>query len=108
MNRRDMDIDDLADEAYDASVVEMLDDWSEAIEENAQRDGARRAASGISAEVLSLIDAGNAGRKAGMLGHGASMNPYSDPLSPEFQEWERQRMATIGARLGQQPRRFAA
>lgn len=82
------------DERHDRLVVEYMDDELEAHEENARRDAARRA------DALSLIDAGNAGRQAGMFGHGASMNPYSDPMSPEFQEWERWRLATIGARFG--------
>lgn len=59
---------------------------------------AQRAAAGMSPELLSLIDAANAGRAAGMHSHGASLNPYSDN-SPEFQEWERHRLATISARL---------
>ena len=59
---------------------------------------------GTSPEVLSMIDAASAGRAAGMLGHGASMNPYQD-RTPEYVEWEKHRLATIGARLGQQQRR---
>lgn len=60
-----------------------------------------RTASGMSPEELSLIDAGNEGRKAGMLGTAAALNPF-DHGTPEHQEWERQRMAAIAARLGGQ------
>lgn len=52
----------------------------------------------LDAATLSLIDAGNAGRKAGMFGHGASLNPY-DHGTPEHAEWDKHRLATIGARL---------
>jgi len=89
-------IDERADEAYDAAVVRYLDDEIEARAEDAER----------TRDEMSLIDAGNEGRKAGMMGHGASMNPYTDPNSPEFQEWDRQRLATIGARLSQPQRKW--
>lgn len=84
--------DGLEDERYDAWVVSILDDEVEARAEGAARWKAKRAAE------LSLIDAGNDGRKAGMLGLGASMNPF-DHGTPEHAEWDKHRLATIGARL---------
>lgn len=53
---------------------------------------------GLSPAELSLIDAGNAGRQAGMLGTAAALNPY-DHGTPEHAEWEKWRLATIAARL---------
>lgn len=75
------------DYEYDAARQEKLDDEQEA--------AAKRAASGISPEVLSLQDAFLAGQKSGHLGHGASMNPYQHGV-PEHAEWERGRMGALG------------
>jgi len=86
------------DEAYDRSVVEYLDDQEEAYAEDAQRNAAKRAASGISAELLSLQDARTAGGKAGYLGLSASLNPYQDQF-PEHGAWENARAAAIRALL---------
>lgn len=83
---------DAEDEARDADVQRKLDD------ETAAALIAKRNASGISLDELSLQDAAIAGRKAGMLGHGAAMNPYQ-PGVAEYDEWEKFRSTTIGARL---------
>ena len=59
---------------------------------------AKRAASGLSPEQLSLMDAGAEGQKAGFMGYGPEMNPY-DPSTPERAIWEQRRHAAIGYRL---------
>lgn len=87
--------DELAERDYRDDVQRQVDDAE-----------AKRAASGISPEVLSLMDAAAAGRKAGMYGHGASMNPY-DHATPEYAEWDRQRLAVIGYRLASSTRKVA-
>jgi hypothetical protein len=76
------------DEAYERDRQRKLDDELEA----------KRGASGLSPEQLSLQDAFSEGQRAGGFGHGASMNPYQDGC-PEHREWERARMAVIGAAL---------
>jgi hypothetical protein len=64
---------------------------------------AKRAASGISPEQLSLQDALMNGQRAGLMCHGESMNPYPHG-SEEAREWTRGRLAAIGASL---PRKVA-
>lgn len=49
-------------------------------------------------DELSLMQAAVEGQRAGVMGHGASMNPYQDD-TPEHREWERVRLNTIGQRL---------
>lgn len=84
--------DELAERDYREDVQRDLDDAAD-----------KRNASGISPEILSLMDAAAAGMKAGMYGHGASMNPY-DHATPEYAEWERHRLSVIGYRLNSQRR----
>lgn len=59
----------------------------------------KRNAAGVSAEELALQDAFMEGQRAGARGHSAGLNPFSDPRSSEFQEWERGRNAAEGMRL---------
>ena len=49
-------------------------------------------------EVLSLMDAANAGKKAGLWGFGASLNPYQHDTD-EHRAWENARMHALGMRL---------
>jgi len=86
------------DEAYDRYVQEIMDDEVEAREEEARRNAAKRAASGLSPELLSLQDARFAGSQAGYRGNGASLNPYQD-WTPEHAAWENARTAAIRALL---------
>lgn len=83
---------DAEDEAHDADVQRKLDDETAAAME------AKRAASAMSPEILSLQDAAAAGRQAGMQDNGSSMNPYQAGLA-EYDVWESARSVTIGARL---------
>lgn len=57
-----------------------------------------RAASGMSPELMSLMDAGNEGQKAGFLTMSPSLNPYQSE-TPEHSEWERRRDAAVRAKL---------
>lgn len=73
-------------------------DYRDDVQRDLDDAEAKRAAAGISPEILSLMDAAAAGRKAGMYGHGASLNPY-DHATPEHAEWNKQRLAVIAFRL---------
>lgn len=59
---------------------------------------AKRAASGMSPEQLSLQDAFLEGTRAAGFSHGAAMNPFQDG-TPEHGEWERGRQSTLGMAL---------
>jgi len=66
-------------------------------EDDAYADmAAKRAASGLSPEQLSLQEAFSAGQRAAGFSHGASMNPYQD-FTHEHAEWERGRIGASGA-----------
>lgn len=93
-----MNTDDAADQVHDDDVVRTLDDEVEARAENAERDAAKRRASGISAEQLSLMDARIAGAECGQRGSPASWNPYQD-FTPEHHEWERCRLQALSQTL---------
>ena len=71
-------------------------DYRESVQEEIE---AKRNASGISPEILSLMDAAAEGKKAGMWGHGPEMNPYSDNHCPEFKAWENARLHAVAIRL---------
>jgi hypothetical protein len=79
------DFDDAADRIADESVQREIDDGAEA----------KRAASGMSPEQLSMQDAFIEGARAGRMGFGASLNPYQDS-APEHNEWNRGRLSAIG------------
>lgn len=81
--------DELAERAYREAVQRELDDAAD-----------KRAASGISPEILSLMDAAAEGRRAGNLGVAPSLNPYQD-YTPEAIEWEKARLSVIRYRLYQ-------
>ena len=52
----------------------------------------------ICADTLSLMDAALEGKKAGMWGFGAAMNPYQDDTD-EHKAWEHARMYALSLRL---------
>lgn len=79
---------DAEDDAHDADVQRKVDDEM----------AAKRNASLISAEVLSLQDAFAEGARAGNMGTAPSLNPYQHD-TPEHAEWERGRMGAIGFKL---------
>lgn len=81
--------DELDEREFREAEQAKLDDLAEA----------KRAASGISPESLSLMDAAAEGKKAGMWGHGPEMNPYRDEKLPEFKAWENARLFAIAYRL---------
>ena len=91
MSKLSRDEQDMKDEiAYRESVQEELD--AEQVRE------AQRAASGFSPEQLSIMDAANDGRMAGVWGRQSSLNPYQAG-SPEHDAWEKARMQTLSMRL---------
>lgn len=59
---------------------------------------AKRAASGMSPEQLSLQDAFMEGQRAGQLGLSSALNPWQHG-SAQHAQWERARMGVIGAAL---------
>ena len=75
------------------------DEAHERVDQRERDDAAeKRRASGFSPELLSLQDALMEGMRAGNIGAAAGLNPYSDPLSPEYKEWERGRFAAMSVR----------
>lgn len=87
------DYGDHEDRAFADHRQQLVDDEAEAREIEAKRN-----ASGISAEILSLQEAFLEGQRAGQMGLAAGLNPYQAGI-PEHAEWERGRSAVIGARL---------
>jgi hypothetical protein len=85
----DADEEDLR---HDAAVQREIDERADMAVRLA---AAKRAASGISTEEMSMQDAFREGTKAGGQGFGASMNPYQD-ATPEHAEWNRGRLSAIG------------
>lgn len=81
------------DEDFDDCVDRVSDE-----ERQRQVDEGKRAASGSSAELLSLQDAYIEGQRAGHLGLSASLNPYQAGCL-EHDEWERARACVVGAWL---------
>lgn len=82
------------DEAHDANVQRDLDDHAALERALAQK----RAAAGMSAEQLSLLDAFIEDGRAGYIGTAAGLNPYQHG-TPEHDEWERGRMGALGYRM---------
>lgn len=84
-------VDDLTDErsddAYELYRQRQVDEEAD-----------KRRAAGFSPEELALQDAHAEGQRAGALGTAAGLNPYSDPISPHYQAWERGRSAAEGYR----------
>lgn len=89
------------DADYDEYVQRIVDD-----EDEARALEAKRNASGVSMETLSLQQAFIEGQRAGLKGWGPNMNEYQAG-TPEHDEWERARSAAIGARLNGYNRRVA-
>ena len=83
------------DDAYDEARQRALDDEM----------AAKRAASGLSPELLSLQEAFAEGQRAAGFSHRASMNPYQDSV-PEHAEWERGRLSALGAAVNLQACRY--
>lgn len=79
---------DYVDRATDEAIQREVDDKTEA----------KRRASGISAEELSLQDAFIEGQRAGHLNLAASLNPWQAG-TVHHAEWERGRSCVIGAFL---------
>lgn len=86
LSRDEQDAKDEMD--YREEVQREIDDEADA----------KRAASGFSPEQLKILDAANDGRKAGLWGYGASLNPHQ-PGTPEHEAWDKARMQTLSRRL---------
>lgn len=82
------------DDAYDAERQLEVDEIA-----------AKRAASGLSPEQLSLQEAFAEGARAAGFGHRASMNRYQDTV-PEHAQWERGRLSALGAAVNLQACRY--
>lgn len=81
MSWRRTDFEGYEDEQHDAAVVEFLDDWNEALAEQAGRQDA-------------FLD----GQRAGHASRSAGLNPW-EPGTAYHAEWERGRSAVTGYRL---------
>lgn len=74
------------------------DEYDKEVARELAEDFDKRAASGMSAELLSLQDARIAGAKAGQQGQAFEMNPYH-PDSPEWTEWRKAFQQGLASRL---------
>lgn len=93
-----LDVDERADRAFDDYVVEVLDDWNDAIAEDRERARAKRAAAQVSVEEAFLLDARLEGQKAGERGLGPQLNPFDEGVAG-YKEWEAGRKAGLEYRL---------